>query len=160
MPAERQRLPTERHAITHRFQIGEHKGYLTLGFFDDGKIGEIFIRMNKVGSAINGLLDALSISVSIGLQYHVPIETFIKKFKDTRYEPSGWTAANLEIQTAKSITDYIFRWIELKYCATRPVDASVDTEPPMPLPTPSDPATGSTAQNTASVEPAEPTDNE
>ncbi|RMG16253.1 MAG: vitamin B12-dependent ribonucleotide reductase [Deltaproteobacteria bacterium] len=110
----RRRLPDERQAITHKFSIGGHEGYLTVGLYEDGTPGEIFITMSKEGSTISGLMDAFATSISMALQYGVPLEVLVDKFSHTRFEPSGFTG-NKEIPIAKSITDYIFRWLALKF---------------------------------------------
>jgi ribonucleoside-diphosphate reductase alpha chain len=112
--AVRRKLPDERRAITHKFSINEHEGYLTVGLYEDGQPGEIFLVMAKEGSTISGLMDSLATSISIALQYGVPLQTLVDKFTHTRFEPSGFTK-NPEIPIAKSITDYIFRWLASKF---------------------------------------------
>lgn len=112
--ARRRRLPDERQSITHKFEIGAHTGYVTVGLYEDGKPGEIFISMSKEGSTLAGLLDALATSVSIGLQYGVPLKTLVTKFSHVRFEPSGFTQ-NPNIRMAKSVVDYIFRWLGTKF---------------------------------------------
>jgi ribonucleoside-diphosphate reductase alpha chain len=112
--AVRRKLPDERRAITHKFSINEHEGYLTVGLYEDGTPGEIFLVMAKEGSTISGLMDSLATSISIALQYGVPLQTLVDKFSHTRFEPSGFTK-NPEIPIAKSITDYIFRWLASKF---------------------------------------------
>ncbi len=112
--ALRRKLPDERQAITHKFSINEHEGYLTVGLYEDGQPGEIFLVMAKEGSTISGLMDSLATSISIALQYGVPLQTLVDKFSHTRFEPSGFTK-NREIPIAKSITDYIFRWLASKF---------------------------------------------
>jgi len=112
--AVRKKLPDERRAITHKFSINEHEGYLTVGLYEDGQPGEIFLVMAKEGSTISGLMDSLATSISIALQYGVPLQTLVDKFSHTRFEPSGFTK-NPEIPIAKSITDYIFRWLASKF---------------------------------------------
>ena len=104
----RRKLPDERHAITHKFSIAGHEGYITVGMYEDGKPGEIFLVMAKEGSTISGLMDAFATSISMALQYGVPLEALVEKFSHVRFEPSGFTK-NSEIPYAKSITDYIFR---------------------------------------------------
>jgi ribonucleoside-diphosphate reductase alpha chain len=113
----RRRLPDERRAITHKFQIGSHKGYITVGLYDDGKPGELFVTMAKEGSVISGLMDSFAAAVSIGLQYGVPMPVLVNKFVHMRFEPSGFTS-NPNIRVAKSIVDYIFRWMALKFLGT------------------------------------------
>jgi ribonucleoside-diphosphate reductase alpha chain len=112
----RRRLPDERRAITHKFSIAGHEGYVTVGMFEDGSPGELFIVMAKEGSVISGLLDSFATAVSLALQYGVPLRVFVDKFSHGRYEPSGFTA-NPQIRVASSITDYIFRWLALKFPA-------------------------------------------
>jgi ribonucleoside-diphosphate reductase alpha chain len=110
----RRRLPDERRAITHKFSIGGHEGYMTVGLYDDGTPGELFVTMAKEGSVVSGLMDSFATSVSMALQYGVPLKVLVDKFSHTRYEPSGFTG-NPDIPIAKSITDYIFRWLSLKF---------------------------------------------
>lgn len=110
----RRRLPDERRAINHKFLVGGHKGFIMVGLYDDGTPGEMFITMAKEGSVISGLMDAFATSVSIGLQYGVPIQVLVNKFVHMRFEPSGFTN-NPNIRIAKSIVDYIFRWMALKF---------------------------------------------
>ncbi len=110
----RRRLPDERKAITHKFAIGGHEGYLTVGEYEDGTPGEIFVTMAKEGSVVSGLMDCFATSISIGLQSGVPLETYVKKFSHTRFEPYGYTN-NPKIRMAKSIADYIFRWLGDRY---------------------------------------------
>ncbi len=118
----RRKLPDERHAITHKFQIAGHEGYITVGMYEDGKPGEIFIVMAKEGSTISGLMDAFATSISMALQYGVPLEALVKKFSHVRFEPSGFTK-NPEIPYAKSITDYIFRWLASKFLSAERQEA-------------------------------------
>ncbi|MFH1089119.1 MAG: vitamin B12-dependent ribonucleotide reductase [Candidatus Uhrbacteria bacterium] len=110
----RHRLPDERKAITHKFQVGTFKGFITVGLYDDGNPGELFVTMAKEGSVISGLADAFATSVSIGLQYGVPLQVLVNKFVHVRFEPSGYTN-NPNIRIAKSIIDYIFRWMAMKF---------------------------------------------
>jgi ribonucleoside-diphosphate reductase alpha chain len=112
--AVRRRLPDERRSITHKFSIGGHEGYLTVGMYEDGTPGELFIVMAKEGSVVSGLMDSFATSVSLALQYGVPLQVLADKFSHTRFEPSGFTG-NPAIPIAKSITDYIFRWLALKF---------------------------------------------
>jgi ribonucleoside-diphosphate reductase alpha chain len=111
---QRRKLPDERQAITHKFSIGGHEGYITVGMFEDGTPGEIFITMAKEGSTISGLMDSFATAISYSLQYGVPLKFFVDKFSHVRFEPSGWTN-NQEIPYAKSIMDYIFRWLGAKF---------------------------------------------
>ncbi len=111
---QRKELPVERKAVVHEFVVAGHKGYLTVGLFEDGSPAEIFISMNKAGSTMAGLMDAFAISISFNLQYGVPLETLVRKFAHVRFEPSGMTN-NENIRIAKSIIDYIFRWLALRF---------------------------------------------
>jgi ribonucleoside-diphosphate reductase alpha chain len=110
----RRKLPDERRSITHKFSIGGHEGYITVGMYDDGSPGEIFITMAKEGSTISGLMDAFATAVSFNLQYGVPLKFLVDKFAHVRFEPSGWTG-NQQVPYAKSIMDYIFRWLGAKF---------------------------------------------
>ncbi len=112
--AVRVKLADERQAITHKFSISEHEGYITVGMYENGQPGEIFLTMAKEGSTISGLMDAFATAISIALQYGVPLQTLVDKFSHTRFEPSGLTHTP-EIPFAKSITDYIFRWLASKF---------------------------------------------
>jgi ribonucleoside-diphosphate reductase alpha chain len=110
----RRKLPDERHAITHKFDIQGHEGYITVGLFEDGLPGEIFLVMAKEGSTISGFADAFAQAISYALQYGVPLQALVDKFSHVRFEPSGMTR-NPEIRFAKSIVDYIFRWMASKF---------------------------------------------
>ena len=110
----RRRLPDERRAIVHHFNVGGYEGYLTVGFYEDGTIGEIFITTAKEGSTVSGLMDCFATSVSLALQYGVPLKVLCDKFSHSRFEPSGWTP-NPDIHMAKSVMDYIFRWLAIKF---------------------------------------------
>ncbi|MDW8103672.1 MAG: LAGLIDADG family homing endonuclease [Armatimonadota bacterium] len=110
----RRKLPDERQSITHKFSVGGHEGYITVGLYPDGKPGEIFITMSKEGSVVSGLMDSFATAISLALQYGVPLETLVNKFAHMRFEPSGVTN-NPQIRFAKSIMDYIFRWLALKF---------------------------------------------
>ncbi len=110
----RKRLPDERRAITHKFSIAGHEGYLTVGMYDEGQPGELFITMAKEGSTVSGLMDSFATAISLALQYGVPLKVLSDKFSHTRFEPSGFTN-NPELPIAKSITDYIFRWLSAKF---------------------------------------------
>jgi ribonucleoside-diphosphate reductase alpha chain len=110
----RRKLPDERRAITHKFDIQGHEGYITVGLFDDGQPGEIFLVMAKEGSTISGFADAFAQAISYALQYGVPLQALVDKFSHVRFEPSGMTR-NPEIRFAKSIVDYIFRWLASKF---------------------------------------------
>jgi ribonucleoside-diphosphate reductase alpha chain len=113
-PANRHRLPDERVAITHHFSIAGNEGYLTVGLYPNGKPGEIFIRMAKAGSTIAGLMESFGTVVSVALQHGVPLPVLVGKLSHTRFEPSGWTG-NEQMGYAKSIMDYLFRWLELRF---------------------------------------------
>ncbi len=124
----RRKLPDERAAITHKYSIAGHEGYITVGMYDDGKPGEIFLVMAKEGSTISGLMDAFATAISMALQYGVPLEALVEKFSHVRFEPSGFTK-NGEIPYAKSITDYIFRWMASKFLSSEHQQAvGVQTE--------------------------------
>ncbi len=110
----RRRLPDERRAITHKFDISGHEGYITVGLFEDGSPGEVFLVMAKEGSTISGFADAFAQAISYALQYGVPLQVLVDKFSHTRFEPSGMTK-NPEVRFAKSIVDYIFRWMASKF---------------------------------------------
>jgi ribonucleoside-diphosphate reductase alpha chain len=110
----RRKLPDERRSVTHKFSIGGHEGYITVGMYDDGAPGEIFITMAKEGSTISGLMDAFATAISFNLQYGVPLKFLVDKFAHLRFEPSGWTG-NPQVPYAKSIMDYIFRWLGAKF---------------------------------------------
>jgi ribonucleoside-diphosphate reductase alpha chain len=112
--AVRHRLPDERASITHKFSIAGHDGYITVGLYRDGTPGEIFIRMAKEGSTVSGLMDSFATAISVALQHGVPLKLMCDKFAHSRFEPSGFTG-NQQIPIAKSIMDYIFRWIELRF---------------------------------------------
>ncbi len=127
----RRRLPDERRAITHKFAVGNHEGYITVGLYDDGTPGEIFVTMAKEGSVISGLMDSFSAAISVGLQYGVPLQVLVNKFVHMRFEPSGYTT-NPSIRIAKSIVDYIFRWMAMKFLPVeqqRAVGINVVEEP-------------------------------
>jgi ribonucleoside-diphosphate reductase alpha chain len=110
----RHRLPDERVGLTHHFSIAGHEGYLTVGLYPNGQPGEIFIRMAKEGSTIAGLMECFGTVVSVSLQHGVPLKVLCNKLSHTRFEPSGWTG-NEELGYAKSIMDYLFRWMELRF---------------------------------------------
>jgi ribonucleoside-diphosphate reductase alpha chain len=127
----RRKLPVERHAITHKFSVAGHEGYITVGMYEDRAPGEIFLVMAKEGSVVSGLMDAFATSVSLALQYGVPLSALSAKFTHMRFEPSGFTG-NPDIPIAKSIMDYIFRWLDLRFGErakmdkNNPVDAAAD----------------------------------
>jgi len=112
--AVRHKLQEERASITHKFNVGGHEGYITVGLYPNGDPGELFITMAKEGSTVSGLMDSFACAVSLALQHGVPLRLLCEKFAHTRFEPSGWTG-NTEIGFAKSIMDYIFRWLQLRF---------------------------------------------
>jgi ribonucleoside-diphosphate reductase alpha chain len=108
--AQREKMPVERASVTHKFSVGGHEGYLTVGMYEDGRPGEIFIKMSKEGSTLSGVMDGLALTISLGLQYGVPLKVFVDKLLNTRFEPSG-ISANPNIRFATSVLDYIARWL-------------------------------------------------
>ena len=136
----RRRLPDTRHAITHKFDVAGHEGYITAGLYEDGQPGEVFITMAKEGSTIGGLMDAIATLVSVSLQYGVPVESLVRKFEHVRFEPSGMTR-NPEIPMAKSLVDYIFRWLAMEFvpgyrAANAPPHARQKARAPLLRPSP------------------------
>ncbi|MFB3778619.1 MAG: vitamin B12-dependent ribonucleotide reductase [Bryobacteraceae bacterium] len=138
----RRKLPDERQSVTHKFSIGGHEGYITVGLYEDGQPGELFITMAKEGSTISGLMDGFATAISFSLQYGVPLKFLVDKFSHVRFEPSGWTG-NQQVPYAKSILDYIFRWLGAKflgpeYAQTEAGDAAklrpTEPEPQQTLP--------------------------
>ncbi|MGZ5347901.1 MAG: TSCPD domain-containing protein, partial [Solirubrobacterales bacterium] len=115
VPRERKKMPRERESITHKFSVGMHEGYITAGKYEDGTVGEIFLTdIGKEGSTIKGLMNAFATAISMGLQYGVPLEDYVKKFSYMRFEPEGITR-NPEIPFAKSMPDYIMRWLASRF---------------------------------------------
>ncbi len=110
----RERLPDSRKAITHKFSVHGTKGYLIVGLYDDGRPGELFIKIAKEGSTLSGLCDTVGILTSLGLQYGVPLQAMIEKLQHTKFEPSG-NSNNPDIGKASSLIDYIFRWLEMEF---------------------------------------------
>jgi ribonucleoside-diphosphate reductase alpha chain len=110
----RERLPDTRQSITHKFNVGGHEGYINVGLYPDGRPGELFITMAKEGSTIGGLMDCFGTAISMSLQYGVPLEVLVNKFSHTRFEPMGHTS-NPEVRIAKSVVDYIFRWMGMNF---------------------------------------------
>ncbi len=129
----RRRLTDTRSALTHKFDIAGHEGYLTVGLFDDGMPGELFITMAKEGSTIGGLMDAVGTLTSMALQYGVPLEALVRKFAHQRFEPSGFTK-NPEIRNASSITDYVFRWLALQFIADYREPSASRNQPELAMP--------------------------
>jgi ribonucleoside-diphosphate reductase alpha chain len=135
--AVRHKLQEERASITHKFKVGDHEGYITVGLYPNGDPGELFITMAKEGSTVSGLMDSFALAVSIALQHGVPLKLFCEKFAHTRFEPSGWSG-NPEIGYAKSIMDYIFRWLQMRFLTgqqqllfenLRPKPSAVSSQP-------------------------------
>ncbi|HXG48191.1 MAG TPA: vitamin B12-dependent ribonucleotide reductase, partial [Methylomirabilota bacterium] len=130
----RRRLPETRAAITHKFDIAGHEGYITVGLFEDGKPGELFVTMAKEGRTIGGLMDTIGALTSMALQYGVPLEALVRKFAHQRFEPSGFTK-NPEIRNAFSITDYVFRWMAFQFIpGYRQANSSAATQPELAIP--------------------------
>jgi len=128
----RRHLPVERHSITHKFSVAGHEGYLTIGMYEDGVPGEIFIVMAKEGSTLSGVMDSFATTCSMALQYGVPLKVLVDKFTHTRFEPSGYTS-NPQVPYAKSIMDYIFRYLASKFLPPEEASAlgvQID-EPPL-----------------------------
>src|SRR6266436_2702940 len=146
--AVRHKLQEERASITHKFNVGGHEGYITVGLYPDGSPGELFITMAKEGSTVSGLMDSFALAVSIALQHGVPLKLFCEKFAHTRFEPSGWTN-NPDIGFAKSIMDYIFRWLQLRFLTGQQgmlfENLRLRTPGAGPQPSGADEVTGSTA---------------
>ncbi len=114
---QREKMPVERASVTHKFSVGGHEGYITVGMYDDGRPGEIFIKMAKEGSTLSGVMDGLALTVSLGLQYGVPLKVFVDKLLNTRFEPSGITP-NASIRFVSSVLDYIARWLGGRFIST------------------------------------------
>jgi ribonucleoside-diphosphate reductase alpha chain len=127
--AVRHRLPDTRPAVTHKFAIAGHEGYLTVGLYEHGQPGEIFIAMAKEGSTISGFMDSFALVFSIALQHGVPLETLVQKLSHTRFEPSGWTG-DPQIGYAKSIMDYVARWLEHRFL--KPEQGKLFPDHPIP----------------------------
>jgi len=137
--AVRRKLPDERESITHKFSIGGHEGYITVGKYEDGNPGEIFITMAKEGSTISGLMDSFATMTSLALQHGVPLQLLVDKFTHTRFEPSGFTR-NPEIPMTKSIMDYLFKWLAIKFLdrnAQEHAGVILRDDTPVSTPTPS-----------------------
>ena len=151
----RRRLPAERTALTHKFDIAGHEGYITVGLYPDGQPGEIFLKMAKEGSTVSGLMDSFATTVSVALQYGVPLRDLVNKFAHVRFEPSGFTG-NSEIPIAKSIVDYIFRWLGSRFLSDDDkanlglIDRSAIVDAPM--------AVGLAGAGTPTASPARPSD--
>jgi ribonucleoside-diphosphate reductase alpha chain len=129
----RHRMPDTRTSLTHKFEIAGHEGYITVGLYENGEPGELFITMSKEGSTIGGLMDAVGTLTSIALQYGVPLESLVKKFAYQRFEPSGFTK-NPDIRHATSITDYVFRWLACQFIkGYKEATAPNRAQPDLPL---------------------------
>jgi len=126
----RQRLSDERRSVTHKFRVGDQEGYITVGLYEDGRPGEIFVKIAKEGSTVSGLMDTVALMTSVALQYGVPVEDLARKLRNTRFEPYGRTN-NPEIPWATSLVDYIFRWLERKFSpeANQPPAGASEGEP-------------------------------
>lgn len=112
--SHRKRLQATRKSLTHKFVIDQHKGYITVGLYEDGRPGEMFLTMAKEGSTIGGLMDTIGILASLALQYGVPVDALARKFEYVNFEPSGWTF-NPDIRRASSVVDYVFRWLGMQF---------------------------------------------
>jgi ribonucleoside-diphosphate reductase alpha chain len=139
----REHLPDERRSVTHKFRVADQEGYITVGLYGDGRPGEIFVKINKEGSTVSGLMDAVALLTSVTLQYGVPIDDLSRKLKNTRFEPYGRTS-NPQVPWATSLVDYIFRWLELKFA---PEAAALDASY-HPLVRDADPADGAVQAQT------------
>ncbi len=153
--AIRHRLPEERASLTHKFSLAGHEGYITVGLYPSGEPGEIFIRMAKEGSTVSGLMDSFATAVSLALQHGVPLKVLVEKFAHTRFEPSGWTG-NEHIGYAKSIMDYIFRWLQLRFLSGQQLSLFAGLTPSTPASIPVAGIIGDLTANSALAEPATP----
>ena len=152
--AQRRKLPDECKSITHKFSVGGHEGYLTVGMYEDGTLGEIFIKMAKEGSTLSGFMDGLALSISIGLQYGVPLKTLVDKLTNSRFEPSGFTQ-NPDIRYASSVLDYIARWLGGKFISSEYLKPGIAlSEKEVVAPVDGAPAAG--AAKTKSVQASKP----
>lgn len=122
-PARRRRLPETRQSVTHKFSVSGQEGYVTVGLYDDGRPGEMFIKIAKEGSTLGGLMDTIGVVTSLALQYGVPVEKLAEKLSGTRFEPAGHTG-NPQLPTASSLSDYLFRWLADNF-------SDDQTEPPL-----------------------------
>jgi ribonucleoside-diphosphate reductase alpha chain len=136
--AEREKMPTERDSVTHKFSVGGHEGYITVGMYHDKRPGEVFIKMSKEGSTLSGIMDGLALTISLGLQYGVPLKVFVDKLVNTRFEPSGITA-NPNIRFVSSVLDYIARWLGGRFISSDYLklnDHATVPHPPASMPSP------------------------
>ncbi len=155
--AVREKMPVERASVTHKFSVGGHEGYITVGMYADGRPGEIFIKMSKEGSTLSGVMDGLALTISLGLQYGVPLKVFVDKLVNTRFEPSGITA-NANIRFVSSVLDYIARWlggrfISPDYLKLNSGEHAAPIAPAPPLPTMAETMMASLQAGTASSKP-------
>ena len=127
----RRHLPDERHSVTHKFRVGEQEGYVTVGLYEEGQPGEIFVNISKEGSTIRGLMDSVAVLTSVALQYGVPLANLVQKFRGVHFEPAGLTG-NAAIPVASSLVDYIFRWLELRFLAPGEGNQAVAQLAPLP----------------------------
>jgi ribonucleoside-diphosphate reductase alpha chain len=138
--AQREKMPVERASITHKFSVGGHEGYVTVGMYEDGRPGEVFVKMSKEGSTLSGVMDGLALTLSMGLQYGVPLKVLVDKLVNTRFEPSGITA-NANIRFVSSVLDYLARWLGSKFISAdylkqngTPAEVAAAIMPAQPLP--------------------------
>jgi ribonucleoside-diphosphate reductase alpha chain len=138
--AQREKMPVERASITHKFSVGGHEGYVTVGMYEDGRPGEVFVKMSKEGSTLSGVMDGLALTLSMGLQYGVPLKVLVDKLVNTRFEPSGITA-NPNIRFVSSVLDYLARWLGSKFISAdylkqngTPAEVAAAIVPAQPLP--------------------------
>ena len=149
--APRRKLPDERKSITHKFSVGGHEGYIIVGMYEEGAPGEIFIKMAKEGSTLSGFMDGVALSISIGLQYGVPLKVLVDKLTNTRFEPSGFTE-NPNIRYASSVLDYIARWLGGKFLSSEYLKPRATLIAPEVV----QPSKSAPAANTAGREPIQP----
>ncbi len=151
--AVREKLPVERASVTHKFSVGVNEGYITVGMYPDGRPGEIFIKMSKEGSTLSGVMDGLALTVSLGLQYGVPLKVFVDKLVNTRFEPSG-ISANPNIRFVSSVLDYLARWLGGRFISSDYLklntDQAVTVAPVQPLQTMMDAAMAPLSQGSTS----------
>ncbi|PYV82815.1 MAG: hypothetical protein DMG93_10630 [Acidobacteria bacterium] len=157
--AVRHKLEEERMSITHKFNVGGHEGYITVGLYPSGDPGEIFITMAKEGSTVSGLMDSFSCAISLALQHGVPLKMLCEKFAHTRFEPSGWTN-NPDIGFAKSIMDYIFRWLQFRFLTGQQQLLFENLRPKLAAGSSQLPEAGDSASGRAAGEPPLPTTND
>ncbi len=149
--AVRHKLQEERASITHKFKVGDHEGYITVGLYPNGDPGELFVKMAKEGSTVSGLMDSFALAVSLALQHGVPLKVFCEKFAHTRFEPSGWSG-NPEIGYAKSIMDYIFRWMQMRFLTGQQQMLFENLRPKSSVVSPQSPEIGDVNESTPLLE--------